>query len=1692
MESPYGAYHPKLPKNVTDNINLMSGNILTILLNYDLFHDPEIVNDIRGQECGYLALHNIMRRIHPRLMERPPVYNPPSCKNVDNISAYINNWKHFLLQEQVQNRIWTPYQYTVQLISRLPDKLVFWVMNEFEAGRISQRVDIPIAFGMGAIGMTIQSIAKRIPDGGSTVIRQLTSNCTSPLDASSDDFTPDDIQAIVHAVQTTSNPGTKNTTKCLLCNVAGHDILDCYQFIDYNLCQQLSKTNPELAKKILARHKTSPRFTRHTPNGNSTSSAPSSTVRNLTADLSPLSLDDTPDDNPGIVHCLTANVQNFDTYFEPPILFDPHDHDDDLSNRCHSLHFDFPIEDHLGGLDDVRSNPDGLLPENPHLELFREDKCVRQVSQSDTNKENVSPPPDFDTQVDLWCDGISDPVAPPPPYHSPVVAQIDGGANVSTTNQASILWNVHKLDRPKFAGDVGGVHHVSHYRGFIVLEDKDGTQKSILTYFTPTIHATIICPHTICDQYSTVTQFTSVADVTTSTGIISFLNKQDTSVFQFPFTIHNGLIWTHPVIRPDHHQRRHHLPRNIVRCIRAPPDFDNPEFFDDDDTSDILQFISPKPSTDVPPLSTIHQLTLKAQSHLYHQRLGHLNFRDVSTLHHHVDGIPRLPEPSVIDSCPVCLAAKLRKSNTTSTPSPPIATTCFQIVSIDMGFIVQQSKNTKRLLDYTGISGETCYIALTCAYSGTIFGRPLVNKGPPLEWLHHWLARYSPDVPDKRVRMDQGGELGKCKQVKTLFEKFGYSVEVTGADASHQNGLVERSHQTIGNMLRSLLIGNNVPLKLWPYAFYHCIFLLNRIVHTGKESPPITICSGQRVTLQGLRTFGCRVYVKLPGKRPAKLDTNHRIGIFVGYANTMRNIFWYDTETNRVKIATHYRFDEGSTDLAQPTPNIQIIRRQEDDNVDLAIDDDPLPEVNIHVEPSPFREISTITIPINCDLPTFGLELQECHIRHRAYISGIAPNSSAHAVRNFARKYVGSFIIEIDGHPIFDLNDASQALQQIFDADDVPSFQITLAPDRYIPVRDRREHLSLDINQVRHITTLRQLQLPDDQCITNDDIIHYIRSVVDSSKIAIPMSHDELDLNGRYTRRRLKTLTTWRLWKQSEAAQLDKMEHQHMFGTPCKPPPDAIILNQLWRYYFKDGHRKARQCCDGSPRAAPFLHEVAATYASCIEQPILRLFYALCAYQNLVILTTDAVNAFANADAPTIPTYVRIDDAYAEWYYEKYHVELDRSLYLPAQHALQGHPESPRLWEQYITNILRTKLNLVSTTHERSIYSGTYEGHKILVTRQVDDIAVAAPTLEIAQNIIRIIGESVHIEGNDLLTKFNGVDVEQTRHYIRLHCEPYIDTILSKHGWDTPLDHSPGSMEPIPASMFKQVDDGYGPLEHTPEFTALATKHGFKFRTVIGELMYAYVICRLDIGYAITKLSQFAHAPDDIHYQCLKRLCLYLRSTKTWGLIYWRQSPLEILPFGTFQPLPYHSSEAPTKLPEFPSSQNPIQLIGYVDASHATDLKTRRSVTGFVLTLSGAAICYRSKIQTSVATSSTESEFIAAVSASKTTLYLRSVLKELGFEQEYPTPMYEDNEAAINMINASKPTVRSRHIDIQHFAIQEWKIRGAIIFIHIAGLINIADAMTKFIGWILHARHTRRAMGHHLPKYVPSYNPHAN
>ena len=162
-----------------------------------------------------------------------------------------------------------------------------------------------------------------------------------------------------------------------------------------------------------------------------------------------------------------------------------------------------------------------------------------------------------------------------------------------------------------------------------------------------------------------------------------------------------------------------------------------------------------------------------------------------------------------------------------------------------------------------------------------------------------------------------------------------------------------------------------------------------------------------------------------------------------------------------------------------------------------------------------------------------------------------------------------------------------------------------------------------------------------------------------------------------------------------------------MYGTPQKLPPNSILLRPHWQYHVKRcGTRRSRQCADGSVCAEPALHALADTYAACVDQPVQRLFLALSDLLNHQIYGGDAWDAYAHSPADfKIPTFVSIDDQYYDWYESKYGTKLDRTKVLPVQKAIQGHPESGRIWANYIDSILTSpELNFTSTTHDRCIY----------------------------------------------------------------------------------------------------------------------------------------------------------------------------------------------------------------------------------------------------------------------------------------------------------------------------------------------------------------------------------------------------
>ena len=133
---------------------------------------------------------------------------------------------------------------------------------------------------------------------------------------------------------------------------------------------------------------------------------------------------------------------------------------------------------------------------------------------------------------------------------------------------------------------------------------------------------------------------------------------------------------------------------------------------------------------------------------------------------------------------------------------------------------------------------------------------------------------------------------------------------------------------------------------------------------------------------------------------------------------------------------------------------------------------------------------------------------------------------------------------------------------------------------------------------------------------------------------------------------------------------------------------------------------------------------------------------------------------------------------------------------------------------------------------------------------------------------------------------------------------------------------------------------------------------------------------------------------------------------------------------------------------KFDEQWNALEITGSCDTTWASDRTERRSMGGIVMMLAGAAVYYRTRLQPTIAQSSTEAEFTNMADAGKAALYLRWILEEIGISMDAPTPILADNQGAVRLAKAQQPTRRTQHVEVKHFIISQWTDDEFIDFVN--------------------------------------------
>jgi hypothetical protein len=187
---------------------------------------------------------------------------------------------------------------------------------------------------------------------------------------------------------------------------------------------------------------------------------------------------------------------------------------------------------------------------------------------------------------------------------------------------------------------------------------------------------------------------------------------------------------------------------------------------------------------------------------------------------------------------------------------------------------------------------------------------------------------------------------------------------------------------------------------------------------------------------------------------------------------------------------------------------------------------------------------------------------------------------------------------------------------------------------------------------------------------------------------------------------------------------------------------------------------------------------------------------------------------------------------------------------------------------------------------------------------------------------------------------------------------------------------------------------------------------------------------RPDITYSTILLARFAANPSLEHINAVNNVFKYLSKTKELGITYTRQDNINY-------------------------------ISGYCDADYAGDITSAKSTNGYIFYLAKGPIMWKSKLQSIIAQSTTEAEYIAINIASKEAVYIKSLLQELGFYKQKKLPLYTDNNGALLLAKNPIFHERTKHIAVKYHYIRDLINKGMLDLIYIPTKEQRADGFTK-------------------------------
>ena len=485
----------------------------------------------------------------------------------------------------------------------------------------------------------------------------------------------------------------------------------------------------------------------------------------------------------------------------------------------------------------------------------------------------------------------------------------------------------------------------------------------------------------------------------------------------------------------------------------------------------------------------------------------------------------------------------------------------------------------------------------------------------------------------------------------------------------------------------------------------------------------------------------------------------------------------------------------------------------------------------------------------------------------------------------------------------------------------------------------------------------------------------------------------------------------WREAMDNEYASITKNNTWKL----CDLPSGEAVVGSKWIFKKKrsaDGltKYKARLVAQGFSQIKGVNYD--ETYSPVVRFTSLRLLFAYAARRGLNMHHLDVETAFLHGDIKE-SVYMQQPPGYALKGHLGQVCKLNKAIY--------GLKQGSRNWNLKLDATLK-KMNLKQSSYDSCIYSYYTKNKCIIIALFVDDLIIFTDSVDFLVTLKNGVSEICSLKDLGPLRKCLGVNVHQdkVKGTIQLEQTDYIESILSAFG----MKECRSTNTPMETKICSS-GKGSPQTQFNPE--------RIPYQSAVGSLLYLVQATRPDLVHAVSVFSRYNQSYDESHWNMVKRIFRYIQGTKTLRLTY--------------------------------SKEGDCHLRGYCDASWATDPEDRRSTTGYVFMLHGAAISWTSKRQSTVALSSTEAEYLSLSAATQEALWLRRLAVELLISHpEEPLTIYCDNKGAIDLSTNAHFSGRTKHIDVRHSFIKKNIDNKQIEINFIPSTHMLADTLTKATG----------------------------